>query len=224
MKLLCEYTKSTVGKKTIVAATGLMLVGFLFVHMLGNIQMFAGAGDTPELTKMNEYAALLKKEPALLWMARLGLLAAATAHIFFTVSLTRQNRAARPVSYANKKTSSTLQSRTMIYGGLFLFFYIIYHLMHFTLGAVHKDLFHGHDVYRSVVDSFQQPMICVVYILAMVFLFMHLLHGVQSLFQTLGLTNPSHVKLAKQLGLIISLVICGGFTSIVIGVWMGWIA
>ncbi|MEZ4846091.1 MAG: succinate dehydrogenase cytochrome b subunit [Bdellovibrionota bacterium] len=169
MKLLCEYTKSTVGQKTIVAVTGLMLVGFLFFHMLGNIQMFAGAGETPELTKMNEYAALLKREPALLWMARLGLLAAAAAHILFTISLTRRNRASRPVSYANKKTYSTLQSRTMIYGGLFLLFYIIYHLMHFTLGTVHKDLLHGHDVYQSVVDSFQQPSIAIVYILAMVF-------------------------------------------------------
>jgi len=224
MKLLCEYTKSTVGKKTIVAITGLMLVGFLFFHMLGNVQMFAGRGETAELTKMNEYAALLKKEMALLWVARLGLLAAAAAHIFFTISLTRQNRAARPVGYANKKTYSTLASRTMIYGGLFLLFYIIYHLMHFTLGKVHGDLFHGHDVYQSVVDSFQRPMISTVYILAMVFLFMHLYHGVQSLFQTLGMTNPVHVRLAKQLGVFLSLIICGGFTSIVIGVWMGYIS
>lgn len=224
MKLLCEYTKSTVGQKTIVAITGLMLVGFLFAHMMGNLQMFAGAGETPQLTKMNEYAAFLKREPALLWMARLGLLAAAAAHIFFTISLTRRNRASRPVGYANKKTYSTVQSRTMIYGGLFLLFYIIYHLMHFTVGAVHQDLLHGHDVYQSVVDSFQQPSIAIVYILAMVFLFMHLLHGVQSLFQTLGMTNPSHVKFAKQLGWIISLVICGGFISIVVGVWMGCIS
>lgn len=223
MKLLCEYTKSTVGKKTIVAVTGLMLVGFLFVHMLGNIQMFAGAGETPELTKMNEYAGLLKKEPALLWMARFGLLGAALAHIFFTIALTRQNREARPVSYANKKTYSTLASRTMIYGGLFLLFYIIYHLMHFTLGVVHQDLFHGHDVYRSVVESFKQPMISTAYILAMVFLFMHLLHGIQSMFQTLGMTNPIHVRIAKQLGFGLAFIICGGFISIVIGVWMGCI-
>ena len=223
MKFLCEYTKSTVGKKTIIALTGLMLVGFLFAHMLGNIQMFAGRGETVELTKMNEYAALLKKEPALLWMARLGLLAAALAHVVFTIALTRQNRAARPESYVNKKTYSTAASRTMIYGGLFLLCYIVYHLMHFTLGAVHKDLFHDHDVYQNVVDSFQQPMIASIYILAMIFLFMHLYHGVQSLFQTLGMSNPVHVAMAKKLGLGLSIIICGGFISIVIGVWMGCI-
>ncbi len=223
MKLLCDYTQSTVGKKTVVAVTGFILIGFLFFHLLGNLQMFAGAGETPELTKMNEYAAFLKKEPALLWVARLGLLVVAFSHIFFTISLTRHNKKARPIGYVNKKTYSTLQSRTMIYGGLFLFFYIIYHLMHFTLGIVHQDLLHGHDVYRSVVDSFQQPLISLVYILAMFFLFFHLLHGVQSLFQTLGMTNPSHIKFAKQLGTLIALVICGGFISIVVGVWVGWI-
>ena len=224
MKLLCEYTKSTVGKKTIVAITGLMLVGFLFVHMLGNLQMFAGRGETAELTKMNEYAALLKKEMALLWIARLGLLGAVLAHIFFTISLTRQNRAARPEGYAMKKTYSTLQSRTMFWGGLFMLFYIVYHLMHFTIGNAHTDLFHGHDVYQTVVDSFQVPAISIVYILAMLTLFMHLFHGVQSLFQTLGMSNPAHVALIKKIGIGLSVIICGGFISIPVGVWMGWIS
>ncbi len=223
MNILCQYTKSTVGKKTIVAVTGLMLVGFLFAHMVGNLQMFEGRGETAELTKMNEYAAFLKKEMALLWVARLGLLAAVVAHIVFTVQLTIQNRAARPVGYANKKTYSTLQSRTMIYGGFFLFFYVIYHLAHFTIGNAHPDLFHGHDVYSTVVDSFQVTWISIVYIVAMLFLFMHLLHGIQSLFQTLGMTNPVHVAVAKKIGLGLSIIICGGFISIPVGVWMGWI-
>jgi succinate dehydrogenase / fumarate reductase cytochrome b subunit len=223
MKFLCEYTKSTVGKKTIVAVTGLMLVGFLVVHVLGNIQMFAGRGETIELTKMNAYAMLLKKEAALLWGARLGLLAAALAHVFFTISLVRQNRAARPDAYVMKKSYATAASRMMVYGGLFLLFYIIYHLLHFTLGKVHSETFHDHDVYQAVVDSFQQPAICIVYIAAMCALFMHLYHGTVSLFQTLGVTNPVHVAAVKKLGIVLSLAICGGFVSIVIGVWAGWI-
>jgi succinate dehydrogenase / fumarate reductase cytochrome b subunit len=223
MNFLCQYTKSTVGKKTIVAITGLMMVGFLFVHMLGNLQMFEGRGDTIELTKMNQYAALLKSEMSLLWAARLGLLAAVLAHIYFTISLTRQNRAARPEKYAMKKTYSTLQSRTMFWGGLFMLFYIIYHLMHFTIGTAHPQLFHDEDVYQTVVDSFQVTGISVVYILAMLTLFMHLFHGVQSLFQTLGMSNPVHVALIKKLGIGLSIIICGGFISIPVSVWMGWI-
>lgn len=223
MNILCEYTKSTVGKKTIVAVTGLLLVGFLFAHMLGNLQMFEGRGDTAELTKMNQYAALLKSEMSLLWTARLGLLAAAVTHIIFTIQLTRRNRAARPITYDNKKTYSTLQSRTMFWGGLFMMFYIVYHLMHFTIGNAHPEMFHGHDVYQTVLDSFQVPAIAIVYILAMLTLFMHLLHGVQSLFQTLGMTNPVHVRAIKCAGLGLAVLICGGFISIPVGVWMGWI-
>lgn len=223
MNLLCQYTKSTVGRKTIVAITGLAMVGFLVAHMLGNLQMFLGAGETPELTKMNTYAVFLKSEPALLWIARLGLIAMAVLHIYYTILLTRANRAARPIAYANKKTSSTLQSRTMFWGGLFIFFFIIYHLMHFTIGNAHPDLFRGHDVYQTVVDSFQVPAIAIVYIVAMFCLFMHLLHGAQSLFQTLGMSNPLHVRAAKCFGYALSTIICGGFISIPVAVWIGWI-
>lgn len=223
MNLLCQYTKSTVGKKTIVALTGLMMVGFLFAHMLGNLQMFEGRGETAELTKMNQYAALLKSEMSLLWIARLGLLAAVITHIIFTIQLTRLNRAARPISYSNKKTYSSIQSRAMFWGGLFILFYIVYHLMHFTIGNAHPDLFRGHDVYQTVVDSFQVPAIAIVYILAMITLFMHLSHGVQSLFQTLGMNNPIHVRAIKCIGFGLSVIICGGFISIPVGVWMGWI-
>ncbi len=223
MNLLCQYTKSTVGKKTIVAATGLMLIGFLFFHMLGNLQMFEGRGQTVELTKMNQYAALLKKEMALLWMARIGLLVAAFLHVFFTLSLTAQNMAARPQVYAVKKTYSTAASRMMIWGGLFLLFYIMYHLMHFTFGTAHPDLFHDKDVYQTVVDSFQVTAISGIYIAAMIALFMHLYHGTVSLFLTLGMVNPVHQRLIKKFGIALSIIICGGFISIPLSVWMGWI-
>lgn len=223
MNLLCQYTKSTIGKKTIVAATGLMMIGFLFFHMLGNLQMFEGRGETIELTKMNQYAALLKKEMALLWIARLGLLGAVILHVIFTISLTRQNRAARPQAYAVKKTYSSAASRMMVWGGLFLLCYIVYHLKHFTIGTAHPELFHDHDVYQTVVDSFEVRAISVIYIAAMVSLFMHLYHGTVSLFQTLGMVNPIHQAAIKKLGIGLSIIICGGFISIPVAVWMGWI-
>jgi succinate dehydrogenase / fumarate reductase, cytochrome b subunit len=224
MNILCQYTASTVGKKTIVAITGLLMVGFLFTHMLGNLQMFDGRGETIELTKMNAYAAFLKKEMALLWVARIGLILTAVAHVAFTIQLTRLNRAARPQSYGQRRTYSSAASRMMIYGGLFILGYIVYHLMHFTLGNIHPDLFHGEDVYQTVVDSFQIPMISIVYILAMMALFGHLYHGTVSLFQTLGVANPVHLQLIKKLGIGLSVVICGGFISIPLSVWLGWIS
>jgi succinate dehydrogenase / fumarate reductase cytochrome b subunit len=224
MKILCEYTKSTIGQKTIVAVTGIMLIGFLVAHLAGNLQMFAGRGETVELTKMNAYAVLLKSNALLLWTMRMGLIAIAATHIFFTISLTRKNRAARPQSYAAKKSYATAASRTMVYGGLFLLLFIVYHLLHFTLGYAHSDLFQSHDVYQNVVDSFNVPAIAIVYILAMCTLFMHLFHGTVSLFQTLGMVNPAHLAAIKKLGLGLSILICGGFISIPVAVWIGCIS
>lgn len=223
MNFLCQYTKSTIGKKTIVAVTGLMMIGFLVLHVLGNLQMFAGRGPTIETTKMNEYSALLRKEMALLWIARIVLLVSALTHVLFTISLTRQNRLARPENYHMRKTYSTAASRMMIYGGLFLLGYIVYHLLHFTVGAVHKDLFREHDVYQNVIDSFQNPMISAVYILAMLALFAHLYHGTVALFQTLGVSNPNHMKWIKKAGIGLSVIICGGFISIPVAVYLGCI-
>lgn len=223
MGSICQYTKSTIGRKTLVALTGVMMIGFLIAHMVGNLQMFEGRGLTPETTKMNEYAVLLRKEMALLWAARLGLLGAVLVHIICTISLAIQNKASRPQGYVMKKTYSTAASRMMVFGGLFLLCYIVYHLLHFTLGAVHQDLYHAHDVYQNVIDSFQNPIISGIYVLAMIFLFMHLYHGTVALFETLGMTNPLHIQWIKKLGIGLSVFICAGFISIPVGVYLGWI-
>lgn len=223
MTFACSYLRSNVGKKTIVAVTGLIMVGFLFVHMLGNLQMFEGRELDPAMTKMNAYAAFLKKEMALLWGARLFLLASAALHVIFTIKLTIENKKARPEGYAVRKTYSSAASRMMIYGGIFLLFYIVYHILHFTTGSAHPELFHHEDVYQTVVASFQVPMISVVYVAAMVALFAHLYHGTLALFYTLGVTNPSHLCLAKKVGLGLSIIICGGFISIPVGVLLGCI-
>ena len=223
MNVLSSYAKSTVGRKTLVAITGVILIGFLVAHVVGNLQMFEGRGLTPETTKMNEYSALLHQEMALLWAARLGLLISVIIHIICTISLAIQNKAARPQGYAMKKTYSSAASRTMVYGGLFLLGYIIYHLLHFTLGIAHPNLYHPHDVYQNVIDSFQNPIISGVYIAAMIVLYFHLYHGTVALFETLGMTNPLHVQWIKKLGVILSVGICGGFISIPLSVYMGWI-
>lgn len=223
MDVACQYTRSTVGRKTLVAITGVILLSFLVAHVVGNLQMFEGRGPTPETTKMNEYSALLRKEMVLLWAARIGLLVAAITHVVCTISLAIQNKAARPQGYIMKKTYSTAASRMMVFGGLFILCYIVYHLLHFTLGVVHKDFFHPHDVYQNVIDSFHNPMISGVYIIAMIFLFFHLFHGTVALFETLGMTNPLHIKMIEKVGLLVSVGICGGFISIPVAVYLGWI-
>lgn len=113
---------STIIKKAIVALTGLVMIGFLVVHLLGNLQVFAGAGVTPETTKLNEYALLLKKEPVLLWGARLFLILTAILHVMTTITLTQHNRDARPQHYEVRHSYASYASQMMIFGGLAILF------------------------------------------------------------------------------------------------------
>lgn len=216
---------TTVAKKVVVAVTGFGMVLFLIGHMLGNLQAFEGA------EKLNGYAELLRIEPVLLWAIRLGLLAFVLAHVYATISLNIESRAARPVKYHTKKTlAATPASRTMLYGGIALFFYIVYHILHFTTRSVHTALVsstyttdgHVHpDVFANVVRSFQNPIISAVYIAAQIFLFFHLTHGVQSAFRTVGVTHPRYLAIAKTGGQILALVIVLGFIAVPVGVLAG---
>lgn len=216
-----QIIQSTVFRKIVVALTGLALIGFLFVHMVGNLQVFAGPGATIETTKINEYAAFLKKEAVVLWGARLFLLAMIAIHILTTISLTQHNREARPQGYEVRKTYSSAASRMMIFGGLAIMFYVIYHILHFTTGTVHTGLYQPHDVYGNLIRSFQDPLIVFVYVAAQIALFGHLYHGAVSLFRTLGVSNPTHVRYVKGFGIALSVIICGGFISIPVGIWLG---
>lgn len=197
------------------------MIGFLLVHMLGNLQVFAGAGPTPEATKINEYAALLKKEAVILWGARIFLLVTIATHVLMTISLTQHNRESRPQAYQVRHTYASPASRMMIFGGIAILFYVIYHILHFTTGHAHADLFTPHDVYKNMIVSFQDPSIVFVYVAAQVALFGHLYHGTVSLFQTLGVHNPKHISLIKTAGLGLAVLICGGFISIPLGIWFG---
>src|SRR5262245_24188803 len=138
------------------AGSGIALAGFIVGHLAGNLKIFFG----PEA--LNSYSAFLKSLGELLWVARIGLLAMVGFHIWTAVSLTLENRAARPVAYANKTyIEASYASRTMHLSGVIVLFYIVYHLMHFTFVTVHPEFGHftdaqgRHDVYRMVVSSFQ---------------------------------------------------------------------
>jgi succinate dehydrogenase / fumarate reductase cytochrome b subunit len=216
-RALTFYTTS-IGKKVVMAITGLILFGFVIGHMLGNLQVFIGANQ------MNEYAAMLKANAALLWGARLVLLVAVILHILAAVQLTRMSRRSRPEGYYYKDViQADYAARTMRWSGLIIAVFVIYHLLHFTTGTVHPQ-FDVHDVYRNVIIGFRVWPVSLFYIIAMVALAFHLWHGVWSMFQTLGLINPKSDKIIRRLAAIATLAIVIGFISIPMAVLAGFIS
>jgi succinate dehydrogenase / fumarate reductase cytochrome b subunit len=212
---------STIGKKAVMAVTGIILVGFVVGHMVGNLQLFLPAhGGEPAL---DEYGRFLRSflHGGGLWVARAVLLGSVIAHIWAAVTLTQRNGAARPVAYRNLgHSASTLSSRTMIVSGLVVFLFIVYHLLHFTLGSVHPA-FHEGKVFHNVVTGFQVPWVSAFYILAMLALAPHLRHGIWSLFQTLGLSHPRYDRLRPQLALAITLLVVAANISFPVAVLAG---
>lgn len=174
------------------AVTGLMLLGFLMGHMLGNMALFQG----PEA--LNSYAAWLQGHPAL-WVMRLGLLSVFCLHIYVALLLARENRAARPIAYAVPQVFQTSwASRYMVVTGLLVVLFVVGHLLHFTFGVVSPENYGGvdasgrHDVYAMIVGSFSNPWICGAYVAAMNLVGFHLYHGTRSLFQTVGINHDSY--------------------------------
>jgi succinate dehydrogenase / fumarate reductase, cytochrome b subunit len=226
---LARLYNSSIGKKLIVALTGAGLIVFLIGHLLGNLLVFAGAET------LNAYAKKLHDLGPLLWVARIGLIAMAAAHIVATVQLTRANRAARAVPYGKNVTQvASRGSRTMIFSGLTILAFLVYHLMHYTWGIANDYrnpdntryfLPNGdHHAYNMVIDGFSVWWVSAFYLIAMGMLFMHLGHGFASIFQTLGLSGPNLKKPLTILGHLLSLGLFLGFASMPIAVLCGWIS
>lgn len=202
------------------AVTGLLGFGFVIGHLIGNLQFFLG----PEV--LNAYGAKLRAMPALLMAARSVLVAAVAIHIAAAIQLWSLNRRARPQGYAKwKPQGSTLGARTMIFSGPALFFFIVYHLAHLTWGNAHPDFRHDAaglpDVYHNVVAGFSNPLVSAVYIVAMVFLGLHLMHGIWSGFQSLGWNHPRYTPLIRNAALAAAALIVLGNISIPIAVLSG---
>lgn len=215
MSWLRTFWASTVGKKTVMAITGILLVGFVVAHMLGNLQMFLGA------EAMNKYAALLKSTGELLWVARAGLLVAAVLHITAAYQLTMINRAARPEGYAkHEPQASTLASRTMRLGGVILAAFIIFHLGHFTTGTFHPA-FSETGVYGNVILGLRSPLVAGFYVLAMAALGLHLFHGAWAGVRTLGFRKRSADPMYRRLSMGLAIVVWAGFTAIPVAVLLG---
>lgn len=218
MKKLQHFWASTVGKKIVMGVTGLIMVGFVILHMLGNLQVFIG----PE--KFNAYGAMLHGPLHEVTLAlRAVLLVSVVLHIIAAIQLTRVDNAARPVAYARKDPqAATLASRTMRWGGVFLALFIIFHLLHFTTGDIHPDFIPG-DVYHNLVTGLQSPLVAIGYVIAMVFLGLHLYHGAWGSVRSLGVAEPSPHPRNRPIAAVIAVVVWFGFTIIPLAVLFGWL-
>ena len=216
-----------VGKKVVMAVTGIVLVGFVVAHMLGNLKIFLGAPT------IDAYAAFLRTmgEPlfpysALLWLARIVLIACVVLHITAAVQLTRMNWAARPQGYDTKHAiATTYAARTTRWSGVILALFIIYHLLHLTGGVVgfEPGAFQHLAVYHNVVASFSVGYISLFYIVAMACLCLHLDHGIWSMLQTLGWNNARTTTALKGLSRGLALIVFAGFISVPVAVLAGWL-
>ena len=216
--------RTSVGKKVIMAVTGLMLVGFIVFHMYGNLKMFQGA------EVFNAYAHGLREvgypifgKTHLLWVARIGLIGAFGLHIWSAIELSRKNLQGRKEKYEmHEKVQANYAALTMRWGAVVIFFFLLYHLMHFTIGVpgVHPD-FSREDAYHNVIRGFQSVPASIVYIVAVLALGFHLYHGSWSMFQTLGLNNKNYTIPLRAFGLGLALVVTLGFMSVPISVMLG---
>jgi len=230
MNSLWRMLNSTIGKKYLMALSGAGLFLFVTGHMIGNLQLFLG----PEA--LNRYAHFLQSLGEFLWIIRFGLLALIGLHIWSALSLTLENKAARPVEYSSGQApfAASLASRTMLVGGLIVALFVVYHLLHYTvcLTAVNftgVDFAHltdpetgHHDVYAMVIYGFGVWYVSLFYLIAVGFLCLHLSHGVSAMFQSLGLRNHAWWPVISKGALIWSAVLFLGYAVVPGSILLGY--
>jgi succinate dehydrogenase / fumarate reductase, cytochrome b subunit len=214
MQALAFY-RTAVGKKVIMALSGLFLVGWLTAHLTGNLLVFRGAET------MNGYAKVLHSQVPLLWSVRFLLIGAVVAHVTAATQLTLQARRSRPVSYAKRDPQiSTLASRTIRWGGALILVFLVYHLLHFTTGTVHPD-FQEDDVFANIQSGLSRPLVALFYLSAMAAIGAHFYHGLWSSIRSLGLAPPAANPFRRRLAAGFALLVWLGFTSIPIAALIG---
>lgn len=230
-KAIQQFWRSSIGRKLVVAITGAMLVFFLLGHVAGNLLVFQGR------EAMNDYAQFLHEmlHGQGVWIARIGLLVAFVLHIWATISLTVENKAARTARYACDNTvQASKSSRIMIWSGLTVLAFVVFHILHFTV-RVDPDLANlpdahyaaenpgeeRHDVYAMVIKGFKNPLVTLFYIVGITLLCSHLSHGIASIFQTLGLRSRKTSGAETKIGWAISVALWIGFLSIPLAVITG---
>jgi succinate dehydrogenase / fumarate reductase cytochrome b subunit len=217
-----SYWSSTIGKKAVMAVTGLLMVLFLFAHMLGNLKIFFGPND------FNGYAHWLRTigEPILhnswyLWSQGFVLAAAAVLHVISAAELSRRDRTARPTRYQHhQRWQASFATSTMRWGGVILGLFLIWHILDLTVGVVNPHFMVGQP-YQNVVVDFQVWWIDGIYIVALVALGIHVNHGFWSAARTLGIERPNRARAIRMVGTVLALSISLGFIAVPVGVMAG---
>lgn len=215
MERVIGFYESTLGKKMVMAATGIILFGFVVGHMLGNLQIYLGA------ERLNHYAELLQSNLPFLWTVRTVLLFCVSVHIVAAVQVWLRNRSARPVKYrVFNPPGRDYAARTMVWSGPILAAFILFHLLDLTVGSANPDFVRG-EVYANVIATFSRPLVAGVYIVANLLLAFHLYHGLWSLFQTFGWDHPRFGPWRRRFAVLFSVLIGAGNISIPLAVLTG---
>jgi succinate dehydrogenase / fumarate reductase cytochrome b subunit len=215
MNQAVRFYRASIGKKVVMAVTGLVVFGYVFAHLIGNLQIFLGR------EQINLYAEFLHSKPALLWIARLVLLTAVGLHVVTSIQLWLLKRKARPVGYVKEDDPPAgYASRTMLWSGPIIAAFVVFHILHLTTGSAglpYREL----DVYDNVVNGFRIVPVSIAYIVAVALLCLHLYHGVWSMFQSLGISHPLYTPLLKKFAAAFSIFIAVGNISIPVAVMAG---
>jgi succinate dehydrogenase / fumarate reductase cytochrome b subunit len=227
MTWFTSFYKSAVGKKAVMAITGIVLFGFVVGHVAGNLKAFAGP------VAFDEYAAFLRDvgapavpHHAVLWTFRVVLLAAVALHVHASASLVLMARRARPTSYSRRDVVQLdYAARTMRWGGVIILLYVVYHLLHLTWGTVHPDFRPpeggSHHAYYNLVVGLANPVVSGVYALASLVLGFHLYHGLWSMFQSLGWNHPRYNRWRRGFAIVFAIAIAAGFFALPVAVQLG---
>ena len=216
MDALARLWRSTVGRKALVAASGLLLWVWVVLHVAGNLTLFSGPAAA------DGYAAALRATPAALWAVRAGLATAAIVHVAGVVSLARVSRAARPRHQAPAPRASTMAARTMRVGGALLLAFVVYHLLHLTVGLFHPGFLPGH-VYDNVVRGLRPTWVASIYMAAAILLGLHLFHGLWAAARSLGVWPEGAARRRRPAVALVSGAVALGFASVPLAVLAGWL-
>ena len=228
MNLITNIFQSSLGKKFMMAASGFALLLFVIGHLAGNLQIFLGR------EAINRYGHFLQSNPELIWPARLFLLVMVGLHIWAAVKLSVENKAARPVAYAQyQPVGSSYASRTMLMSGLIVFVFVVYHILHFTVQVRYVNLTgqsfldytdpeKRHDIFKMMVVGFNNLWVSGFYIVGMALLSLHLSHGASSMFQSIGWKNRAYGPMLDKLARIVAALIFLGYGSIPAAILCGY--
>ncbi len=216
--------RTTIGKKVIMAVTGLIWVGYVILHMFGNLKIFQSAES------INSWASFLRTfgsdilgYSGVLWIVRLVLIVSIVLHIFMAWQLTQLDWASRPVKYSGRRyLSANLSSLSMRWGGLFIFLFLTFHILNLTTGTLHSD-FEELQPYHNLLVTMRNPLISGIYFLAMIVLGLHLYHGTWSLLQTLGFNSYPRSSWMHRTGQALSILIAAGFMTVPFAILLGFL-